>query len=64
MTDEHRPICTRCGAASPDTNTNYTLISSTGWRLAREKSPTGLIVAWHCPACWSKHKAKLGAGAK
>ena len=54
-----RPSCIGCGESAPDTNTNYTLISTDfGWRLMRRTLPNGEKVAeWRCPNCWRAHKA-------
>jgi hypothetical protein len=50
------PMCVDCGAQAPDTNTNFTLISSAfGWRLRKVEDR----MEWRCPACWRAHK--LGA---
>jgi hypothetical protein len=59
-----RPTCIDCGANAPDTNTNYTLISTSfGWRLTRRALPGGgQAVEWRCATCWRKHKT--GAGGK
>jgi hypothetical protein len=53
-----RPTCIDCGATAPDTDTNYTLISSSfGWRLTRRVGADGSRAAeWRCPNCWNKHK--------
>jgi hypothetical protein len=53
-----RQTCVGCGKTSPETETNYTLISAQfGWRLTRYKSPDGaLIVEWRCPTCWRDYK--------
>ncbi len=53
-----RQTCVGCGKKSPETETNYTLISAQfGWRLTRYKSPDGaLIVEWRCPTCWRDYK--------
>jgi hypothetical protein len=58
-----RPTCIDCGAAAPETNTNYTLISTSfGWRLTRRTLPGGVkIVEWRCSNCWRKHKSRPGA---
>jgi hypothetical protein len=49
--------CLQCGARAPETNTNYTLISQTGWRLTRGEGADGsIIMKWHCPECWAKRK--------
>jgi hypothetical protein len=52
------PSCIDCGARAPETNTNYTLISTSfGWRLSRRKDASGgVVVEWRCPACWKKFK--------
>lgn len=53
-----RQTCVGCGKKSPETETNYTLISAQfGWRLTRYKSPEGaLVVEWRCPTCWREYK--------
>ncbi|HTQ44988.1 MAG TPA: hypothetical protein VMI75_19645, partial [Polyangiaceae bacterium] len=53
-----RQTCVGCGKKSPETETNYTLISAQfGWRLTRYKNPDGsLVVEWRCPACWREYK--------
>ncbi|HEX3344685.1 MAG TPA: hypothetical protein VHS09_08945 [Polyangiaceae bacterium] len=53
-----RQTCVGCGKKSPETETNYTLISAQfGWRLTRYKSADGaLIVEWRCPTCWRDYK--------
>jgi hypothetical protein len=53
-----RQTCVGCGKKSPETETNYTLISAQfGWRLTRYKSPDGaLVVEWRCPTCWRDFK--------
>jgi hypothetical protein len=53
-----RQTCVGCGKKSPETETNYTLISAQfGWRLTRFKSPEGnLVVEWRCPTCWREYK--------
>jgi hypothetical protein len=58
MVDEHTlNRCIECGALQPKTNTNYTLISSQGWRLTRSLDDEGRRIAeWHCPACWSRSR--------
>jgi hypothetical protein len=55
-----RPTCIDCGANAPETDTSYTLISSTfGWRLTRRAVADGSrAVEWRCPSCWNKHKSK------
>jgi len=53
-----RQTCVGCGKKSPETETNYTLISAQfGWRLTRYKSADGtLVVEWRCPSCWREYK--------
>lgn len=53
-----RQTCVGCGKQSPETETNYTLISAQfGWRLSRFKTPDGsLVVEWRCPTCWREYK--------
>lgn len=53
-----RQTCVACGAQSPPTETNYTLISSQfGWRLSRETKADGSFqMEWRCPKCWEAHK--------
>jgi hypothetical protein len=55
-----RQTCIDCGKLSPETETNYTLISAQfGWRLARRRTETGEFVAeWRCAECWREHKKK------
>ncbi len=49
-----------CGKQSPETETNYTLISSQfGWRLTRRRLDNGeFVIEWRCPDCWRAHKKK------
>ncbi|RYG63990.1 hypothetical protein EON77_20260, partial [bacterium] len=58
-----REVCVDCRRLSPETETNYTLISAQfGWRLSRTRLPDGTIdVAWRCPSCWTTHKARRRA---
>jgi hypothetical protein len=55
---EHRPTCKDCGAVSPQTETNYSLISQRHrWRLVLFSDESGRRVAeWRCPSCWSLHR--------
>jgi hypothetical protein len=57
-----RQTCVDCGRKSPQTETNYTLISSRfGWRLLHYALPNGTIaVEWRCPACWREYKRARG----
>jgi hypothetical protein len=62
MSDEAnqgRNRCIDCGALSPATQTNYTLISPRhGWRLSRVVDKEGRKIAeWRCPHCWARHKS-------
>jgi hypothetical protein len=54
-----RQTCTDCRTLSPETESEFTLISSRfGWRLSRERLPGDqLRIAWRCPSCWQKYKA-------
>lgn len=54
--------CVDCGSKSPETDTNYTLISAQhGWRLHRGRTPDGqLVMEWRCPTCWRKFKDANG----
>lgn len=53
--------CVDCGAKSPQTETNYTLISSRyGWRLSLETLADGRRASfWRCPVCWERHRGRL-----
>jgi hypothetical protein len=56
-----RQTCADCGKDSPETETNYTLISAQfGWRLTRAYTDDGLVIEWRCPECWREHKLKRG----
>jgi hypothetical protein len=57
-----RQTCIGCGKQSPETETNYTLISAQfGWRLARYRSADGtIVVEWRCPQCWRDYKKSKG----
>jgi hypothetical protein len=56
--------CSACGTATPSTQTAHTLISAQhGWRLVRERTAEGELLAWYCPRCWSKRKASLATPA-
>jgi hypothetical protein len=52
--------CVSCGAKSPLTETNYTLISPRhGWRLTRGTDAGGKKTAeWRCPTCWASYRKK------
>ncbi|HLV19659.1 MAG TPA: hypothetical protein VKZ49_02215 [Polyangiaceae bacterium] len=51
--------CVDCKMASPETQTNYTLISSRhGWRLSQSVAEDGRrIIEWRCPTCWQRFRA-------
>ena len=53
-------VCCDCKARSPETDTNYTLISSRyGWRLSRHVATDGtFLVEWRCPRCWERYKQR------
>ena len=53
-----REKCHECGVDSPETNTEYTLISSRyGWRVVRSRNAEGeIVMEWRCPACWKRYK--------
>jgi hypothetical protein len=55
-----RQTCIGCGKQSPETETNYTLISAQfGWRLTRRRTEAGeFAIEWRCPECWRDHKKK------
>ncbi len=63
MSETERATCTDCGERAPETNTNYTLISTNfGWRLTRRTLPDGTKIGeWRCPTCWRAHKAAATA---
>jgi hypothetical protein len=53
-----RQTCIGCGKKSPETETNYTLISAQfGWRLTRYRNGDGtIVIEWRCPTCWRDYK--------
>ena len=55
------PTCIDCGEKAPETNTNYTLISTSfSWRLTRRTLADGTAsLEWRCAACWRKHKTAM-----
>jgi hypothetical protein len=57
-----RQTCVDCQALSPETETNYTLISARyGWRLSRRRDARGkLVMEWRCPKCWRAYKGGGG----
>jgi hypothetical protein len=58
MEDRRAHVCSDCRTRAPETDTNYTLISSRyGWRLTRKVAADGTFsVEWRCPRCWERHK--------
>ena len=50
--------CALCRAASPPSETNYTLISPKhAWRMVVEVDADGRKEpVWYCPKCWEKRK--------
>jgi hypothetical protein len=55
------PKCVDCGGESPQTNTNYTLISRQhGWRLTLEHVDGRRVAHWRCPRCWDRHRKAPG----
>jgi hypothetical protein len=52
--------CVGCRARAPETETEYTLISSRfGWRLTRRIDRDGtFVMEWRCPTCWQNYKAE------
>jgi hypothetical protein len=53
--DRRAHQCVGCLVWSPETDTNYTLISSRhGWRLTRGINAAGRsVMEWRCPTCWT-----------
>jgi hypothetical protein len=51
-------ICVNCMKRSPETDSDYTLLSSQhGWRLMRTKAASGVVLReWRCPSCWGDFK--------
>jgi hypothetical protein len=54
----NRQVCCVCGATSPITQTNYTLISPKHqWRIELVVGDDGRKEPrWYCPDCWQKLK--------
>jgi hypothetical protein len=59
---EDRNHCVDCGAEAPQTNTDYTLISTRyGWRLMpRVQADGSRVLEWRCKTCWAKHRERVG----
>jgi muconolactone delta-isomerase len=57
---EKMRYCFDCKSESPESEGDYTLISS-GWRVARRLASDGEVsFVWRCPACWASYKALTG----
>lgn len=58
--------CCLCGAASPMTKTNYTLISTKHqWRMElRTEEDGSRVPCWYCPSCWQVAKRTRSTPAK
>jgi hypothetical protein len=59
MVEQHRPLrgCADCGAMPPMLKTNYTLISSLGWRVEAVVDESGRKMAvLRCPECAKRRK--------
>jgi hypothetical protein len=53
--------CADCKAETPYTDSDYTLISTHGWRLTRRAEPDeSVALEWRCRACWAKYKERTG----
>ena len=55
----NRYHCVGCGVLSPETETNFTLISARhGWRLIRRPDDASgrQVLEWRCPRCWEKYR--------
>ncbi len=49
--------CRDCGVEAPESDTNYTLISGSGWRVEAATDEIGRRVALlRCPACSKRHR--------
>lgn len=60
-----RRECVDCRKVSPETSTDYTLISAKfGWRLTRIQTAEGNYgLEWRCPSCWAEYKKAKGGPA-
>jgi hypothetical protein len=57
-----QPTCIDCHASPPETRTQYTLISSHGWRVVRTHHSDGQVaLQWRCASCWKAFKASRPA---
>jgi hypothetical protein len=60
--DERLRRCVGCGKSPPNTNSSYTLISSThGWRLTPATVQGRRVMEWRCPQCWRVHRERADA---
>lgn len=57
-TIETPKLCSVCRMKSPETTTNYTLISTRhAWRMILDQRPDGRRdPIWFCPKCWQKRR--------
>ncbi len=55
-----RQTCVGCQKQSPETDTEYTLISAQfGWRLTRRRVVgETFAIEWRCPTCWAAFKLR------
>ena len=53
-------FCNDCRIVSPETETEFTLISAQhGWRLSRVFGNDGKVtLEWRCPKCWQAFKQR------
>ncbi len=52
-------VCVDCRRPSPETQTQYTLISKYGWRVTRTHATDGeMTLEWRCSACWAVYKTR------
>jgi hypothetical protein len=56
-----RRTCADCGATSPETQTQYTLIAKYGWRVVRTHGVGQVGIEWRCPTCWAQYKSRQPA---
>ena len=60
-----RHRCADCGTLSPQTETNFTLISARyGWRLIRSVDGASgrSRMEWRCPRCWETYRRQDSLG--
>lgn len=58
--DANERRCVDCHRASPETASEYTLISIRyGWRLTRGRTSDGrTVLEWRCRDCFAAHRAR------